>query len=105
MLLTEPALVFVPLTRRIPSTARITCSTLAAARLATTLHRGGYDGLRAAEARLDGWLGATGLRRSGPIRLRYLQFGADRSLRLPAAYLVDAARDYLTEIQVPVASA
>ena len=57
-----------------------------------------------AKARLDRWLRATGLRPAGPTRLRYLQFGAASTLRLPAAYLVDAAQDYLTEIQVPVSS-
>jgi DNA-binding transcriptional MerR regulator len=95
--------VFVPLTRAVPPTTRIRSERLPAARMATLLHRGGYAGLAASLASLQDWVAATGLRRDGPVRVRYLQFGADRRLRVPAGYVVDDTTAYLTEVQVPVA--
>jgi hypothetical protein len=73
-------------------------------RAATVLHYGSYETMPATRLALDGWLAAAGLQPLDPIRLLYLQFGAEEDLRLPAQYLVTRARDLVTEIQVPVVS-
>jgi DNA-binding transcriptional MerR regulator len=93
---------FVPVRRPFPSTGRIRGVALPAIRAATILHRGGYGGLHARHGALVAWVDQAGLARSGPLRILYLQFGAAPGLRLPAAWLVDDASDYLTELQVPI---
>lgn len=95
--------IFVPLLRHIRPTDRVGYRILPAARVATLLHRGSYAGLNAARAALENWVAGTGLVRSGPLRVLYLQFGADRELSLPKGWVVDQAADYLTELQLSVA--
>ncbi|MGZ6379220.1 MAG: MerR family transcriptional regulator [Candidatus Limnocylindrales bacterium] len=94
--------VFVPLSGPIGTTDRIGCQRLLAARMATVIHRGGYAGLGAARRALERWVEATGTAVTGPLRILYLQFGADPRLALPRRFLVDAAADYVTELQLPI---
>ena len=68
------------------------------------MHRGPYDGARRPrEAALERWVLAAGYRRAGPLRILYLQFGAEAELRVPRRYLVERAADLVTELQLPVA--
>ncbi|MFI5262301.1 MAG: MerR family transcriptional regulator [Candidatus Limnocylindrales bacterium] len=94
--------IFVPIRGPIRSTAEIAWRVLPSVRAATLLVKGPYRRLGQAKRRLDRWIAASGQRISGPTRLRYLQFGADPRLAIPRGYLVDAAADYLTELQVPI---
>jgi DNA-binding transcriptional MerR regulator len=97
--------IFIPIRRPLPTTARITVERLAATRAATVLHHGGYARLGDARATLDRWIGRAGMVPSGPARILYLQFGAETELRLPSAFLVERAADFVTELQQPVMAA
>jgi hypothetical protein len=70
--------------------------------MASVLHRGSYAGLASARAALDRWIDAAGLTPAGPLRVLYLQFGAEPELRVPRAYLVERDADFVTELQQPV---
>ena len=94
--------VFVPVSSPIPTTDRIGCERLPAAHMATVIHRGGYAGLEQGRRALEQWVEATGTAAAGPLRILYLQFGADPRLALPRRFLVDAAADYVTELQLPI---
>ena len=94
--------VYVPLVRPMARAGRIEVRRLPAIRAATIIVRGGYDGLAGARATLERWVGAAGLRPSGPLRIVYLQYGAARDLRIPAGYVVAQPSDYVTELQLPV---
>lgn len=96
-------LIFVPLRRTIEPTDRIGFRRLAACRAATILVRGDYDALPTARERLEGWVGAAGLVADGPLRILYLQFGAEADLRLPRGWVVQRDADFVTELQLPVA--
>jgi hypothetical protein len=65
--------------------------------------RGTYDGIPDARAALRRWVSAAGLDAAGPLRILYLQFGAEPELRLPPGYVVERSADYVTELQQPVA--
>ena len=95
-------LVFVPLTRPMPPAGRIDCRRLAPIRAATVIARGGYERLAHARRDLDRWVAAAGLAPAGPLRVVYLQFGAEPELRLPRGYVVDRSDDFVTELQLPV---
>jgi DNA-binding transcriptional MerR regulator/effector-binding domain-containing protein len=97
--------VVVPITRSVATTDRISVRRLPAGRAATVLVRGGYDRLVPAIDGLDRWIAAAGLRRAGPLRILYLQFGAERELRVPTDYVVDRPEEYVTELRRPVADA
>ena len=71
-------------------------------RAATIIVRGGYDRLDDGRAALDRWVTASGLRPAGPVRIVYLQYGAAPDLRIPRGYVVAAAAEYVTELQLPV---
>ena len=71
-------------------------------RVASLIHRGPYVGLPTATATLERWVDSSGWSPAGPLRIRYLQFGADADLRVPSAYLVDRAADLVTELQQPI---
>ena len=77
---------------------------LPACRAATAIHRGSYATLVTTHRELLGWIRAAGLKPLDPLRVIYLQFGAESNLRLPAEYLVRADEDYVTELQQPVES-
>jgi DNA-binding transcriptional MerR regulator len=94
--------VFVPIRGSLPPYEGIAVTTLPAVRVASIIHRGPYVGLAQAGATLDAWIAASGWRPGGPRRIRYLQFGADPSLRVPRAWLVERADDLVTELQRPV---
>jgi effector-binding domain-containing protein len=94
--------VVVPISGSVATTDRISVRRLPAGRAATVLVRGGYDRLEQAGDGLDRWVAAAGLRRTGPLRILYLQFGAERELRVPPGYVVDRPEDYVTELQRPV---
>jgi len=95
--------VFVPVTGAIEPSGRIGYRRLPAVRAATLLVEGPYAGLRPALVALEGWVGAAGLIADGPLRIRYLQFGAERELDVPAGYVVERSSDFVTELQLPVA--
>jgi DNA-binding transcriptional MerR regulator len=95
--------VFVPVSSPIAPTARVGWRRLPGCRAATVIVRGEYDGVPAARAALVRWVGAAGLTSAGPLRIIYLQFGAEPELRLPPGYVVDRSADYVTELQLPVA--
>lgn len=95
------AQIFVPVTRAV-ETGDVTSSRLPRQRMATALHRGAYEEMGTARSALTDWIESKGLNESDPIRILYLQFGADPDLALPPAYLSDHPGQYVTEIQVPV---
>ncbi|HUG47661.1 MAG TPA: MerR family transcriptional regulator [Candidatus Limnocylindria bacterium] len=91
--------VFVPVGR---SATGLDVRRLPVARAATLLHEGSYETMAATRRALDEWCIAAGLRPLEPIRLLYLQFGAEEDLRLPRQYLVTRAAELVTEIQLPI---
>jgi DNA-binding transcriptional MerR regulator len=95
--------IFVPVSRPIQPTGRITAGRLAACRAATLLQRGPYDRMDEGRRTLERWVTGAGLTTAGPLRIIYLQFGAEPELRLPRGYLVDRDADLVTELQLPVA--
>lgn len=95
--------VFVPIRGRLESTGSIAIRRLPHVRAATVLVRGPYEALGPARLALDHWIAATGLTVVGPLRILYLQFGAEAELRLAPEYLVDHDADFVTELQRPVA--
>jgi len=95
--------IFVPLRRVIPATDRIGVGRLPASRAATILHHGGYDSLPEARADLVAWVTAAGHAPAGPLRILYLQFGAEPELRLPRGWTVERDADFVTELQLPIA--
>ena len=72
-------------------------------RAATLIVRGAYEAIEPARRALDGWVAAAGLAAAGPLRILYLQFGAEADLRLAPDYLVERDEDFVTELQLPVA--
>ena len=94
--------IFVPIRRPIQPTDRIRSDRLPACRAATVIQRGSYDGIAGARRALEGWIAASGLVSDGPLRIIYLQFGAEPELRVPSGYLVERAADFVTELQMPV---
>jgi DNA-binding transcriptional MerR regulator len=95
--------IFVPIRRPIMPNERIVSGRLPACRAATVIHRGPYDGIAAARRALETWSAAAGLIAAGPLRIIYLQFGAEPELKVPRGYVVDRAADLVTELQLPVA--
>jgi DNA-binding transcriptional MerR regulator len=96
-------LIYVPLRRSVAPTDRIGVRRLSAARIASILHRGAYGSLPATRATLESWTAAAGLQPAGPLRILYLQFGAEADLRLPRAWTVERDADFVTELQLPIA--
>lgn len=94
--------IFVPLSGALPPTDRVHTVRLPAGRAASVIHRGTYDGVPAARRRLERWVAASGLAATGPLRILYLQFGAEPELRVPSGYLVTRDADFVTELQLPV---
>jgi DNA-binding transcriptional MerR regulator len=99
----RPATVFVPIRGPLPVVEPIEVRRLPPLRVASIIHRGSYAGMPAATEALDRWVRSSGWGPAGPMRIRYLQFGADADLRVPPAYLVERPADLVTEIQRPVA--
>jgi DNA-binding transcriptional MerR regulator len=95
--------IYVPLRRSMTPTDRIGRRTLPGGRVATILHRGDYDTLPDARATLERWASAAGLAAAGPLRILYLQFGAEPELRLPRGWVVGEDSAFVTELQLPVA--
>ncbi len=95
--------IFVPVSRPVPPWNRIETVQLPGVQAATVVHRGDYDGLGDARDALERWVAASGLRPDGPLRILYLQFGAEAELRVPPRYLVERSADLVTELQLPVA--
>jgi DNA-binding transcriptional MerR regulator/effector-binding domain-containing protein len=100
--LPDEDLIFVPLRRAIPATGRIGVRRLRATTAATILHHGGYARLPAAIDGLRGWIAAAGHEPAGPLRILYLQFGAEPDLRLPRGWTVQRDDDFVTELQLPI---
>lgn len=96
--------IFVPVTGPIPETERIRYRRLPAVRVASVIHRGPYAGVADARRAVQSWVAAAGLAEHGPMRTLYLQFGAERELRLPPGYVVERSADFVTELQLPVAA-
>lgn len=92
----------VPISRPIPTTARVSIRRLPRALAAAVIHRGPYEGLARSRAVLGGWIAASRLRPAGPLRIIYLQFGADANLEIPGPFLTDSAKRFVTELQQPV---
>jgi DNA-binding transcriptional MerR regulator len=94
--------IFVPVTGPIPVTDRISYERLPACRVASVIHRGSYGGLAGARRALDRWVTQAGLEHVGPLRILYLQFGAEPELRVPPGYVVERDADFVTELQQPI---
>lgn len=90
------------MSRPITPTERIGYRRLPPARLATVLHRGPYGGGPEVTRRLRKWVEAGGMVPAGPLRILYLQFGAEPELRIPRGVVVASSSDFVTEIQLPV---
>jgi DNA-binding transcriptional MerR regulator len=103
--LPDENLIFVPLRRSIAGTDRIGVRRLRAARAATMLHHGDYPTLPAALAGLRMWVDLAGHAATGPLRILYLQFGAEADLRLPRGWTVERADEFVTELQLPIEDA
>jgi DNA-binding transcriptional MerR regulator/effector-binding domain-containing protein len=103
-MLLEPSgsTLYVPVRRAVGASERIGNLVLPAARAATILHRGGYEGLEGRSQELVAWVARAGLAPAGRMRILYLQFGADPTLRLPSGWVVERSADFLTELQLPV---
>ena len=99
----EAVEIFVPLTGPVAPRGRIGSRRLPAVRAVTIIQRGPYDRLASARRTLEEYLARTRLRGAGPLRVLYLQFGAEAELALPPGYVVERAADYLTELQLPLA--
>ncbi|HUF06030.1 MAG TPA: MerR family transcriptional regulator [Candidatus Binatia bacterium] len=95
--------IFVPVTGPVHESDRISYRRLPACRVASVIHRGSYGGVAAARAALSGWVDAAGLSPAGPMRVLYLQFGAEPELRVPPGWVVERDADLITELQLPVA--
>ena len=95
--------IFVPVSGPIPVTERIAYARLPACRVASVIHRGSYGGLEPARRALDRWVTESGHRTAGPLRVLYLQFGAEPELRVPPGYVVERDADFVTELQQPIA--
>ena len=100
----DSAEIFVPVTGPIGTWGRIAHRRLPAVRAATIIQRGPYDRLPAARRTLQGWVERTGQSVTAPLRILYLQFGAEPELGVPPGYVVDRSADYLTELQLPIAT-
>jgi DNA-binding transcriptional MerR regulator len=98
-----PDEVAVPVTARFASQGGIEVRELPACRVAAAVHRGPYAGLPDAQAALERWVAAAGFPVTGRLRILYLQFGAEPELRVPTAYLVERAEDFVTELQLELA--
>ena len=95
--------IFVPISNPTRPNERVASGRLPACRAATVIQRGPYDGIATTRRTLDRWIAAAGLVAAGPLRIIYLQFGAEPELRVPEGYVVDRAADFVTELQLPVA--
>lgn len=68
-------------------------------------YQGGYDQTATLYGSMLHWMERSGLRIAGPLREVYHRFGADQTgYRLPSHVLAASSKDYVTELQVPVAS-
>ena len=95
--------IFVPVTGSIPASNGVGFRRLAACRAATVIVRGPYGLVGEARGAVERWVAAAGLAPIGPLRIIYLQFGAEPELRLPRGYVVEHDADLVTEVQLPVA--
>jgi DNA-binding transcriptional MerR regulator len=100
--LPDEDLIFVPIRRPVAPTDRIGVRRLPPAAAATILHQGAYATLPAALAGLRAWVAAAGHVATGPLRILYLQFGAEADLRLPRGWTVERDADFVTELQLPI---
>ena len=94
--------IFIPVTGPFPSHDRIEYRRLPACRVASVIHHGRYEGIGETRRALRDWVERAGLGQVGPLRARYLAFGAGSELGVPPGYLVDRAEDFVTELQLPV---
>lgn len=95
--------IFVPVRGPITPSGRIGFRRLPATRAATAIQRGDYDRVAEAQVMLEQWAAEAGLQQTGPLRILYLQFGAEPELAVPRGYVVERAADFLTELQLPIA--
>lgn len=95
--------IFVPITGPIAPHGRTSFRRLPAIRAATLIQRGPYERLASARRTLEEWAARAAVTAEAPLRILYLQFGAEAELALPPGYVVDRAADYLTELQLPLA--
>jgi DNA-binding transcriptional MerR regulator len=102
----EEVEVLVPIQKPLPPHGRIaSCELPGHEMMACLIHTGGYEGLPHAFAVLLGWIERNGFTIVGPVRELYLCFGADQQdYTLPEAYLTQHATEFVTELQIPVAS-
>jgi DNA-binding transcriptional MerR regulator len=98
----EEIVVYVPISGPIQPSGTISQARLPACRAATLIVRGPYEAITAARETLERWADAAGVATSGPLRIIYLQFGAESELSVPSGYVVDRAADFVTELQLPV---
>ena len=95
-------LIYVPVRRLGPPTERVGFRRLAAGRAATLLQQGSYGSLPAALGALTDWIARSGHVPAGPLRILYLQFGAEPDLQLPRGWTVEDDDDFVTELQAPI---
>ncbi len=82
------------LTRTIEAASSVGCLT----------YQGPYDQTAALYGSMLIWMERSGLRIAGSLREVYHRFGADQTgYRLPAHMIAASSKDYVTELQVPVA--
>lgn len=76
----------------VPEGSRVKVYTLPGGTVASTIHKGPYEGLSQAYAALMAWLGPSGYQPVGPSRELYLHMG-------------ETPEGHVTEVQIPVSRA
>ena len=96
--------VAVPVLGRPPSAGSVTVRVLPEVEtMACVVHTGSYGTLVYALESLYRWCEAHDLVAAGPLRERYLRFGAaGTDVRVPQAFLTDLDAEFVTELQLPV---
>jgi len=96
--------VAVPIVAPLASSERVSVKELSGGLTACVVYTGDYDRTPEVLSTLLRWLTAHDYDIAGPVREVHLRFGADNAddLRLPAAYLAEDARSFVTEVQLAV---
>ncbi len=69
----------------------------------SVVYGGGYSRTDSLFKQMTDWMAGARLEAAGPLREVYHRFGADQEdYRLPAKMTARSARDYLTELQIPI---
>jgi DNA-binding transcriptional MerR regulator len=102
---TDRTELFVPIRGPLRPCGHVRSGRLPACRAASVILHGPYEQLPRVRRSLDVWVRAAGHVPDGPLRILYLQFGAEPELGVPARFLVGRSSDLVTELQQPISGA